>query len=79
VCRLKSNDVYEVVQLLFCHTQAGTGFGVLKEENIHLKYKEKNQEKNLYLRKVTHRYDKGRIYEFISNNFQVSNEVVFDL
>ncbi len=40
VCRLKSNAVYEVVQKLFCQTQADSGFGVLKEEHIHLKYKE---------------------------------------
>ena len=33
VCRLKSNVIYEIVQELFCQTQAGTGFGVLKEEH----------------------------------------------
>lgn len=76
VCRLKSNAIYEMVQELFCQTQAGTGFGVLKEEHIHLKYKEENQEKNLCLRKVTYRDDKGRIYEFITNNFEISNEEV---
>ena len=76
VCRLKSNAVYEVVQELFCQTQVDSGFGVLKEEHIHLKYKEENQEKTLCLRKVTYRDDKGRLYEFITNNFEISNEEV---
>lgn len=76
VCRLKKNAVYEVVQELFCQTQADSGFGVLKEEHIHLKYKEENKEKTLCLRKVTYRDDKGRFYEFITNNFEISNEEV---
>lgn len=76
VCRLKKNAVYEVVQELFCQTQTDTGFGVLKEEHIHLKYTDEKQEKNLYLRKVTYRDNKGRIYEFITNNFEISNDEV---
>jgi hypothetical protein len=79
VCRLKKNAVYEVVQELFCQTQTDktdTGFGVLKEEHIHLKYTDEKQEKMLCLRKVTYRDDKGRIYEFITNNFEISNEEV---
>lgn len=76
VCRLKSNAVYEVVQELYCQTQSGSGFGVLKTEHIHLKYKEDKQEKNLCLRKVTYRDDKGRIYDFITNNFEISDEEV---
>lgn len=76
VCRLKKNAVYQVVQELFCQTQTDTGFGVLKEEHIHLKYTDEKQEKTLCLRKVTYRDDKGRIYEFITNNFEISNEEV---
>jgi hypothetical protein len=76
VCRLKKNAVYEVIQELFCQTQNDTGFGVLKEEHIHLKYTDEKQEKTLCLRKVTYRDEKGRIYEFITNNFEISNEEV---
>jgi hypothetical protein len=76
VCRLKKNAVYEVVQELFCQTQTDTGFGVLKEEHIHLKYTDEKQEKNLCLRKVTYRDNKGRIYEFITTNFEISNDEV---
>ncbi len=38
VCLLNKNAVYEVAQELFCQTHTDTGFGVLKEEHIHLKY-----------------------------------------
>lgn len=77
VCRLKSNAVYEVVEELFCHTRnEAFVYGVLKEAHIHLTYKEEKQEKTLCLRKVTYQDEKGRIYEFISNNFEISNEEV---
>ena len=76
VSRLKKNAIYEVVQELFCQTQANSGFGVLKEEHIHLKYIDEKQPKTLCLRKVTYRDDKGRTYEFITNNFDISNEEV---
>ena len=49
---------------------------MLKEEHIHLIYKEEKQEKTLCLNKVTYRDEKGRIYEFITNNFEISNEEV---
>lgn len=48
----------------------------MKEEIIFLKYTEDKQEKFLSLRKVTCRDDKGRTYEFITNNFEISNEEV---
>jgi hypothetical protein len=76
VCRLKKNAVYQVIQELFCQTQADSGFGVLKEEHIHLNYKEENQEKTLCLRKVTYQDEKGRVYEFITNNFEIINQEV---
>lgn len=46
------------------------------EEHIHLAYKEDKQEKTLCLRKVTYRNDKGRMYEFITNNFDIRREEV---
>ncbi len=47
-----------------------------KEEHIHLKYKEEKLEKVLCLRKLTYKDDKGRIFHFITNNFEISNEEV---
>lgn len=76
VCRLKKNAVYEVVEELFSQILPENQAGVLKEEHIHLIYKEEKQEKILCLRKVTYRDEKGRIYEFITNNFEISNEEV---
>jgi len=49
---------------------------VLKEEHIHLKYQDSKEEKPLCLRKVTYRDDNNRLYEFITNNFEISREEV---
>lgn len=77
VCRLKSNAVYEVVETPFIQVpQTEKSTGVLKEERIHIKYKEDKQEKTLCLRKVTYRDAKNRVYEFISNNFSISHDEV---
>jgi len=76
VCRLKSNAVYQVVETLFTQDLQTDKEGVLKEEHIHLKYKDPKEEKPLCLRKVTYRDAKGRIYEFITNNFEISRQEV---
>lgn len=76
VCRLKKNAVYKVEEVLFIQELDDKKTGVLKEEHIHFTYKEDGLEKPLCLRKVTYRDDKGRIYEFISNNFEISREEV---
>lgn len=76
VCRLKSNAVYQIVETLFSQDLQDGKSGVLKEEHIHLTYKEGKQEKSLCLRKVTYKDDKKRLYEFITNNFEISREEV---
>ena len=76
VCRLKKNAVYQVVETLFSQELEADKHGVLKEEHIHVKYKEEKVEKTLCLRKVTYRDEQGRVYEFITNNFEISNEEV---
>jgi len=76
VCRLKKNAVYEVVEELFSQNIEDGKQGVLKEEHIHIKYKGEKGEKTLCLRKVTYRDEKGRVYEFITNNFEISKEEV---
>ncbi len=45
-------------------------------KHIHLKYTDEKQEKTLCLPKVTYRDYIRRIYEFITNNFEISNEEV---
>lgn len=76
VCRLKSNATYQIIQELFSAVLDEKKSGVMKEEHIHLHYKEEKQSKTLCLRKVTYRDEKHRIYEFITNNFEISNEEV---
>lgn len=79
VCRLKDNAVYETPEVLFEQVLPDKSAGVLKEEHIHLKYALKKggkKDKTLCLRKVTYRDEKGRIYQFITNNWEISNEEV---
>lgn len=76
VCRLKDNAVYDVIEVLFEKTLADKEFGVSRVEHIHLKYKENKQVKALCLRKVTYKDEKGRIYQFITNNFEIAAEEV---
>ena len=76
VCRLKKNAVYQVQQTFFEQDIESNQSGVLSEQHIHINYKEENQEKTLCLRKVAYRDDKGRMYEFITNNFEISREEV---
>lgn len=76
VCRLKSNAVYDVVETLYSKDLQAGESGVLKDEHIHLSYEDKGQQKTLCLRKVTYRDDKKRMYEFITNNFEITCEEV---
>jgi hypothetical protein len=79
VCRLKDNAAYEVIEILLENTLTDKQHGTLKEEHIHLKYAEKKNDKHkktLCLRKVTYRDKDGRIYKFITNNLNISNEEV---
>lgn len=76
VCRLKKNAVCQVQEVLFSEELEAGKPGVLLEEHIHLTYKGDKQQKTLCLRKVTYRDDKGRIYDFITNNFTISREEV---
>jgi hypothetical protein len=76
VCRLKDNAKYEVVETLFDKELSEKQAGVMKVEHIHLKYKENKKEKTLCLRKVTYRDEKERIYQFITNNWEITAEEV---
>ncbi|NLO71471.1 MAG: IS4 family transposase, partial [Porphyromonadaceae bacterium] len=76
VCRLKKNAVYTVENVM-CENELQDGeSGVLKDEHIHLDYKEKKENKKLCLRKVTYRDENRRVYEFITNNFKITAEEV---
>jgi hypothetical protein len=76
VCRLKDNAVYEVIETLFEKELPEKQAGVMKVEHIHLQYKDDKKQKTLCLRKVTYRDEKGRIYQFITNNWDITAEEV---
>lgn len=76
VCRLKKNALYDVQEVIFQQTLPNQAAGVLSEEHIHLHYKKDKIERTLCLRKVVYRDEKGRIYDFITNNFEISREEV---
>ena len=79
VCRLKSNAVYRVQEVVFEQTLWDEQFGVMKEEHIHLQYALKKggkKDQTLCLRKVTYRDEKGKVYEFITNCWDITNEEV---
>lgn len=76
VCRLKDNAVYAVQEVSFEKELTDNEYGVMKEEHIHLKYKQNKQSKTLCLRKVTYKDEKGRVYQFITNNFEITSEEV---
>jgi hypothetical protein len=76
VCRLKDNAKYEVQHVIFEQSLSEKQAGVLKEEHIHLQYKEEKIPKTLCLRKVSYRDEQGRIYQFITNNWVIRAEEV---
>jgi hypothetical protein len=80
VTRQKKNAKSEIIETLFeCSpedSEAGKKACVLKEEHIHLRYKEGKELKPLCLRRVTYRDEKGRNYRFITNNWEITGEEV---
>jgi hypothetical protein len=76
VTRQKKNAKAEVVETVYERSQADkdnrTKACVLKEEHIHLNYKEKKEQKTLCLRRVMYRDEKGRTYLFITNNWNIT-------
>jgi transposase len=48
----------------------------MKVEHIHLQYCKDKKQQTLFLRKVTYRDEKGRIYQFITNNWEIRAEEV---
>ncbi|MEK7868550.1 MAG: IS4 family transposase [Candidatus Omnitrophota bacterium] len=75
--RMKDNAVYEVMEILYDKTSGKNEKGVLKEEYVLLSYKDtRGEEQILPLRRITYKDDEGRIYHFITNNFQLSAKQV---
>ena len=80
VTRQKKNAKSEVIETLYECPQTDKNNRekacVLMEEHIHLTFKEGKEQKPLCLRRVTYRDEKGRVYHFITNNWDITAEEV---
>jgi hypothetical protein len=80
VTRQKKNAKSEVIETLYERPQTDKEDRkkacVLMEEHIHLTYKDGKEQKPLCLRRVTYRDEKGRLYHFITNNWDITAEEV---
>lgn len=76
VCRLKDNAKAILQEVLFEKALEKNGFGVYKIEHIHLQYKKDKLEETLCLRLVYYKDEKGRMYKFITNNWDITAEEV---
>ncbi|MCL2028728.1 MAG: IS4 family transposase [Bacteroidales bacterium] len=76
VTRMKKNAVRETQDVMFKRTLEKTESGVCLDEHIHLFYKKKKIAKTLCLRKVDYRDEKGREYQFLTNNWDITAEEV---
>jgi len=91
VCRLKDNARYTVQgECLYEKCLENDDFGVFKIEHIHIEYteqievcisgenkvKKSNHIKTLCLRLVYYKDEKGRLYKFITNNWDISPDEV---
>ena len=78
---MKDNALFEVVKTISENTLKEGAAGVLKEEHIHLCYKENKQDKEpkkLLLRRITYQDEKGRTYVFITNNMALTAQDIAD-
>jgi len=70
----------KVIETLYQYTQAyqeeKKKAYVITEEHIHQTYKDGKEQKSLCLRRVIYRDEKGRTYQFITNNWAITAEEV---
>ena len=72
VTRMKENAVYHVTKVITDNTKKKKAKGILKEQYITVGYKGQDHEKErLKMRRITFKADDGKIYVFISNNFNL--------
>ena len=74
VTRLKDNAIYEARQEFDIPDDAHSG--VLKDEEIVLRYGEKNKKEHRARRIAYWDSENGRLFEFITNNFELSAEKI---
>jgi transposase len=74
VTRMKKNAVSETQEMMFVDNDKTSG--VICDEHIHLFYKDGKSPKTLCLRKVDYIDEKGRVYNFLTNNWNITAEEV---
>jgi hypothetical protein len=76
VTRMKKNAVRDVQNVMLEKSLSKDEFAVIGDEHIHLFYKKDKVPKVLCLRKVDYVDDKGRSYQFLTNNWEITAEEV---
>ncbi len=79
VGRLKTNAKYDEIEVLYENKITDKCKGVLKDSKINLKFSENGEEKTLTIRKVNYIDDKGKKFNFISNNFSLTSLEIANL
>jgi hypothetical protein len=76
VCRLKENAKYDVIESIIDKTLGKDEHGVYRIEHIHLEYKRENKKNTFCLRLVHYKDETGRLYMFITNNWDITADEV---
>lgn len=77
VTRMKDNALFHVTKVLKDNTGKKNAKGVLKEQYITIGYKSTDNEScRLKLRRITYKSEDGKIYLYITNNFNLSAEEI---
>jgi Transposase DDE domain/Domain of unknown function (DUF4372) len=72
VTRMKDNAVYHVTKVLKDNTRKKNARGILKEQYITIGYKSTDTAAGrLKLRRIVYRAEDGKVYVYITNNFQL--------
>lgn len=73
VTRMKDNAVFHVTKVIIDHTKKRNAKGVLKEQFITIGVKDETQSQNnrLKLRRITYKAEDGKVYVYLTNNFNL--------
>ncbi len=72
VTRMKDNADFYVTKVITDNTKKKNVKGILKEQYITIGYKEEDKQKaRLKMRRITFKSDDGKVYVFITNNFNL--------
>jgi IS4 transposase len=77
VTRMKDNAIFHVTKVMVDNTRKKDAQGVLKEQYVTIGFKpERGGEDRLKLRRIRYKTEDGRVYVFITNDFQLPAEEI---